>query len=554
MPDKSIEEYGEILKPEDQKYEIKRLLEPKKKIRDPVHKDIQVNHIDIEILDTSDFQRLRHVRQLGPSYLVYPGLQHTRFEHSLGTLHMAQKIIDAINSNPLTERKIEDGYEILLIRLHALVHDLAHVPFGHTLEDEGKLYKSQWKDQKRIERYLGENSAIGKIIIKYAGDNCRKDLIAILKAEKDEEICNLKYPFAADIVGNTICADLLDYLRRDIYFAGLEEAYDERFLKYLIVRGDSDTEHKNRVAFILFGSKGRIRRDNVSEILHLLRLRYSMGEKIYFHHAKISASAMIIGVVRAAQSGISDHELFNLGDDEFLMKIHEKNNGVANYILERFKSRHIYKLIYKHGYRAPGLGDHDEVKRKKAIEEYREPGKREMMERSLEKWSNLPNGSAIIHCPDPAMALKPAKARVLWMDNNIYELENVPDEHIRKEVESIKENHRRLWQLSVFITPDYYASDEAKYVASDFAKITGLKNDIDDFPDNQESWEIRQLEQLIPRLSQETSSEVTAKEFSALKNAINQKISARAPPLIEKGNLSYDRVKSFLADYRKGGS
>jgi HD superfamily phosphohydrolase len=553
MAVKGIEEYGKKLEPEVDDYEskAKRLLVRKKRIRDPIHKDIEVNDIEIKIIDTKDFQRLRHISQLGASYLVYPGLRHTRFEHSLGTLHMAQKMIDAINSNPLYEKKVQASYEILLIRLHALLHDLAHVPFGHTIEDEGNLYPSQWKDERRVERFLGENSEIGKILIKYVGDKCRNDLIKILKA-KDVAIKDLQYPFAVDIVANTICADLLDYLKRDIYFAGLEEAYDERFLKYLIVRGDNDADHKNRLALRLFGNKGNIRRDNVSEILHLLRLRYSMGEKIYFHHAKIAASAMIISAVRAVQPSISDSELFDLGDDEFLLKLQEKNNNVTNYILERFKSRRIYKSIYKYIYRPPGLGYQDEVKKDKAIEEYRIAEKREKIERLLEKWSDLPNGSVIIYCPDPDMALKPAKARVLWTDNTIYELKDVPDPHIKGEVDSINENHRRLWQLSVFIAPDFYESDKAKYVASDFAKEIGLKNDIEEYPDDQESWEIRQLKGFIPRISQETGKNVTVIELGAMERALRQEIAMAGPPLKDEKNLYYDRVKSFIETYRKG--
>lgn len=481
---------------------IKKSLEPKKIIRDPVHKDIVVNNIEVEIIDTCDFQRLRHISQLGASYLVFPGLRHTRFEHSLGTLHMAQKMITAINSNKFTDRKITDDYEILLIRLHALLHDLAHIPFGHTLEDEGKLYPSQWKDERRVERFLGENSKIGKIIIKNVNNKCRKELIKILTV-KDEEVGKLAYPFAVDIVGDTICADLLDYLRRDIYFAGLEEAYDEKFLNYLIIRNHSESTHKNRVALRLIGDKGRVRRDNVSEILHLLRLRYSLGEKIYFHHAKTSASAMIIRMVKAVQPNITDQELFNLGDDEFLCRIQDKKNKVANYILERLKSRHIYKLVYKHGYKkSSGLGDQDGARRDQIKGEYRDPEKREKMERVLEKHNNLPEGSVTIYCPDDNMSLKSAEVRILWTNDKIYKLNDVPDRHIIDEIELIQENHRRLWQLSVFIAPEYYDRNEAKYVASEFARVTELRNELEGFKD-QELWEIRRLEQCPPQLSQE---------------------------------------------------
>jgi hypothetical protein len=79
-----------------------------------------------------------------------------------------------------------------------------------------------------------------------------------------------------------------------------------------------------------------------------------------------------------------------------------------------------------------------------------------------------------------------------------------------------------------------------------------LKNDIEDFPDNQESWEIRQLDGFIPRLSVDTGKEITAVELIAIKQTLGQEISTYGPPLADKENLDYERVKSFLTSYRKG--
>ncbi|MEE8132547.1 MAG: HD domain-containing protein, partial [Nitrososphaerales archaeon] len=166
----------------------------------------------------------------------------------------------------------------LLTRLCALLHDLAHIPFGHTLEDEGKLFPSQWKDKKRIKIFLGDNSEIGKIIVNYINRSTLKRIRDILTAEDEEEIQELQYPIVADIVGNTICADLLDYLARDLYYSGIRGTYDERFLDYLIVQ-KLDGSEKQRLAITLFKPvKGDYRRDVVSELLHLLRLRYTLAE------------------------------------------------------------------------------------------------------------------------------------------------------------------------------------------------------------------------------------------------------------------------------------
>lgn len=84
----------------DQSDKFARLLTPSKVFRDPIHGDIFLNDLELKLVDTDVFQRLRSLKQLGLADLIYPAANHTRFEHSIGTLHMAQRIIDSINKNP----------------------------------------------------------------------------------------------------------------------------------------------------------------------------------------------------------------------------------------------------------------------------------------------------------------------------------------------------------------------------------------------------------------------------------------------------------------------
>src|SRR5262245_46811557 len=117
---------------------------------------------ELEILDTREFQRLAGIKQLGTSYFVFRGAVHSRFEHALGAVSMAQKMIDAVNRNPFAQRQIGER-EIRLIRLFALLHDLPHVPFGHTLEDEFGLLERHDRNEARIKALLWE-SPIGKVL------------------------------------------------------------------------------------------------------------------------------------------------------------------------------------------------------------------------------------------------------------------------------------------------------------------------------------------------------------------------------------------------------
>ena len=120
-----------------------------KVFKDPVYgaEEILVTSVETKIIDLPIFQRLRYIAQLGPSYLLYPSANHKRFEHSLGTLHQSEKIVQAINRN--SPIRI-DSRNRFLIRLIALTHDVAHIPFSHMLEDDGGLFQHrQWKNSVR---------------------------------------------------------------------------------------------------------------------------------------------------------------------------------------------------------------------------------------------------------------------------------------------------------------------------------------------------------------------------------------------------------------------
>jgi HD superfamily phosphohydrolase len=124
-------------------------------IRDPVHGDIYFgdrkdNNFEKEVIETKQMQRLRGIKQLGTAYLVYPGATHTRFEQSLGTAHLVKIIMDNVHRN---------GYRIdenlrEAISIAGLLHDVSHIPFGHTFEDERWIFK---KHDSRIEQFLHDN-------------------------------------------------------------------------------------------------------------------------------------------------------------------------------------------------------------------------------------------------------------------------------------------------------------------------------------------------------------------------------------------------------------
>src|SRR6266550_6407133 len=220
----------------------------RKLIRDAVHGDIELGPLEVELIDTPEFQRLRGIKQLGTAYLVFPSAVHTRFEHSLGTSWMAHRILQSV-------RRIEDVSqdEEKLIRVASLLHDLTHIPFGHTLEDERRVLPRHDKDEERVD-YFFKMSVVARILKR---EGLQDAVIAILKGDETHR---------SDIVGGAISADLLDYLRRDTYFCGLSQYYDARLFESFIVEDNRLVMNREK--------NGMLRHDALSELVNLLRIRY----------------------------------------------------------------------------------------------------------------------------------------------------------------------------------------------------------------------------------------------------------------------------------------
>src|SRR6266571_3741613 len=246
----------------------------KKLIRDAVHGDIEMSDLEVELMDTPEFQRLRGIKQLGTAYLVFPSAVHTRFEHSLGTSWMAHRILESVRRNQTISEDDER-----LIRVASLLHDITHIPFGHTLEDERRVLPRHDKDEERVEYFL-RASTVGRILKREGLQD------AVI------ETLNRDDTYQSDIVGGAISADLLDYLRRDTYFCGLSQYYDARLFESFIVED-------NRLVMNL-EKNGMLRHDALSELVNLLRIRYTLSERVYYHHTKVSSGAMISKAVELA--------------------------------------------------------------------------------------------------------------------------------------------------------------------------------------------------------------------------------------------------------------
>ena len=405
-------------------------------IRDAVHGDIAVSVEESRLMDTFEFQRLRRIKQLGSAELIYPTALHTRFDHSLGTLHMAQCMIDSLASRGF-ETSDDDTRSI---RLAALLHDVTHVPFGHTFEDERKLFERHDKGT-RIDYYLrSPNSELAACLNEHG---CPQPVYEMLSPHADDGPPS----YQAQIVSSTLDADLFDYIRRDLMFTGLRQNYDERIFSHFVVHDG---------ALVLNMEKnGVIRADCLSETMNLLRLRYTLSERVYYHHTKAATAAMLSKAVECAQ-GVSEDDLLLLGDEALMGKLEgDWATPTTRRIVAMLRRRQLYKRAYQLTY--DSVGDREGLDQ--LIRRYHETRHtRAEIERELALGVGLdPEQSpVIIYCPEAKMYFKEAAVKAILPGGEVMALSASNGTNpARAELDVLQRRYRNLWSFYVLIDRDH---------------------------------------------------------------------------------------------------
>ncbi len=192
------------------------------KIYDSVHGFIHFNDLESALIDTDVFQRLHYIHQLGISYLVYPGGTHTRFEHSLGTMHLASQIFDQIAPDE------ERDYWRQIVRLAALCHDLGHLPFSHVAEHRllGSSGHEEWTLKiiessylepvwEKVKQFYPDRPIVEHVAKCALGEEKLKSL------RPDATFTPWEQIYSQVITGDFFGADRIDYLLRDAKATGL---------------------------------------------------------------------------------------------------------------------------------------------------------------------------------------------------------------------------------------------------------------------------------------------------------------------------------------------
>lgn len=307
-------------------------------IRDPIYGFIHPSPTELKIINTEILQRLRRIKQLGMAYLAYPGANHTRFDHSLGVLHVASKM--AAHLLPEEQRR--------LVGMAALLHDVGHGPFSHISEDLLEKYSEIPGSKDKIHEVITadiirSDPQLSTIL----SEDDRKAILSLLKGD------HAPLSIMSEIISGPIDADKMDYLLRDSYFCGVKYGvFDiERLLSTLTSFED---QHDLHLA-VLYGG--------VNSLEQFILAKYYMITQVIRHKIRSISDAMI---VRGLELGIEAdglkmlHDLYTYeGSSSYLrhyleywdekvvtelLTIHKGSH--ANILFERLHKRYLFKQVF----------------------------------------------------------------------------------------------------------------------------------------------------------------------------------------------------------------
>lgn len=319
---------------------MKKQLTEEKVFKDPVHHYIYVQDQTIwDLINTKEFQRLRRIRQLGTSYLTFHGAEHSRFSHSLGVYEITRKIISQFERNSYPDWPVE---EKLVSLCAALLHDVGHGPFSHSLEEVFDTDHEEWT----CNIILGDTEI--NRVLSAVSEQFPAQVAAVIQKKYPQ-------PIVVSLISSQMDADRMDYLLRDAYFTGVNY-------------GTFDLE---RILRVLRPYKGQIvvKESGMHAVEHYLMSRYQMYWQIYFHPVTRSSEIILRQIFRRAQelyvggysfqwmpkqlkcllqNTMTVHDYLKL--DEALVQTAfaewaEEHDSILNDLCERFLNRHLYKYI-----------------------------------------------------------------------------------------------------------------------------------------------------------------------------------------------------------------
>lgn len=369
------------------------MVDQHKVVRDPIHGDIKIEGSIVELLKTPEVQRLYNIKQLGFAHLVFPGAHHTRLEHSLGAYNIASQISKILNL---------ENDEHSIITCAALLHDIGHGPFSHTLESillekfgvdhidlTEKFISGKYEIFDKEEKPFISSQSVHDIITEN-GIN-KKDLADIIRGR------TVKKPYLSQILNSTIDVDQLDYLMRDAYYTGV--AY-----------GMIDLDRLLQTLTIYQGNMA-VKRKGVSVLENILMARGLMYSSVYFHKTVRIAELMLSKALEML-SGPEPFDFFRMTDGEIMSKL-KTMGSFQHEIVTRLKYRNLFKQAYSLS--VSDIEKHDAT----VIKDLEHVDTRRQKEQEFEQALHIPKGYVIIDMPLPELQM--AEPRIQKTDIGVIE-------------------------------------------------------------------------------------------------------------------------------------
>jgi HD superfamily phosphohydrolase len=559
--------------------------------QDQIYGAKTLSPLAVAVIDSPEFQRLGGLRQLGFSDVVYRGARHSRLEHSIGTYLICRQIMRRIVQNherlnlehpgkhvsakyrqfpanselDPTTNSLQARWRGLMevVSVAALVHDIGHVPFGHTLEDEFTgifLRHDRLAGPRLFEMLFSESSTLAKVfsdsppwLTGITNEEIRQLIYVILNwKEKIEPLQNFEsilkdeidaaqarkgagdshlkrlrklehwyaefskgdeplfQPFMSDIIGNTICGDLLDYLPRDRKNLGMEARHHDRLQRYFTIRPGTLHQNEGLRMSIMVTRKGRggQRRDVASAVLDIMRERFEMAEAVFYHHKKAAASAMLAKLAELAEmveqdsaksetplrvkprddeaiypapwseppldgnapphmTHLSDAELIEYLGSKLTVTLRDKKQEAYYRELQRrlflslrYRRREMYRTLLVIDVDLVGASTHPIshfIRKWRGEKGTPDNSGRREIEAMLAEAGGAKDGEVILYCPDSDMQSKEIDARLEIQEKKILPL-RVQDSFVyKRDIETLQHYYKSLWRAYLFVAPNVFA-------------------------------------------------------------------------------------------------
>ncbi len=292
-------------------------------IKDPVHGYVYITKQEKDVIDSYPFQRLHRLRQLAGSEYVYPGANHTRFEHSVGVMFLAGKVVENANISRLVSEEDQQ-----LVRLAGLLHDIGHGPFSHVFE---ALLDKQNRTHEDMTSWIIKNGELKEILGKNGFDaNCVGDL-AVGKLRRNGKT------FMDQIISSAVDVDKQDFVVRDTHHTGAEYGFIDIF----------------RLIHALDVLEGNLAVDlgALSALESLVIARIESFKSIYFHRVGRATQIMLAMAMEKANGdlGFTDFKTPEeyLAMDDCTVWSQLKENEMSAGIIRDLERRRLLKCAYE---------------------------------------------------------------------------------------------------------------------------------------------------------------------------------------------------------------